>query len=53
MVTNTLLVWEMTIERIFRAQDELSSLFLPMLGLGMVSRVAAAGLKMYLEYISA
>lgn len=53
MLTNTFLVWEMTVERVFRAQDEISSFFIPVMGLGVFNRVVAAGLKLYLEFISA
>jgi hypothetical protein len=53
MLTNTFLVWECTVERVFRADGEASSFFVPAMALGVVNRAVAAALKLYLHFISA
>lgn len=49
MISNTLIVWSVSLERVFRTEDEASQLLFPVFWLGIVNRIISAILRLYLE----
>ena len=49
MISNTLIVWSVSLERVFRTEDETSQLLLPVFWLGIANRVISVILRLYLE----
>lgn len=50
MITNTIIVWNISVERIFLSEGESSTFNKPILALAIANRVMSAALKLYLEY---
>ena len=48
MISNTLIVWSVSLERVFKTEDETSQLLLPIFWLGIVNRIISAILRLYL-----
>jgi NADH:ubiquinone oxidoreductase subunit K len=48
MITNTFIVWNLSVERIFKNEDENSMLYMFTIGVGIINRVISVGLRLYL-----
>lgn len=48
MITNTFIVWNLSVERIFKNQEESSMLYMFTIIVGIINRVVSVGLRLYL-----
>jgi hypothetical protein len=47
MLSNAFLVWQCSVSRVFSSEEE-TALFMPLMFLGLLNRLVAGGLKLYL-----
>ncbi len=52
MITNTFIVWNLTVERIFKQPTENTTLYIFTTVVGIINRLVSATLRLYLETVS-